>query len=97
MGTYGAYTRRLIYRKQGTEPRGLDKRDANAATDINLRLKMTIVFMVLFASTFCVGKFQAFGGSIDELFTDVPISTEQYARQEDERQEPTIIRTRMSE
>src|SRR4030067_352497 len=64
----------------------------------HLSLMITIMFMVLFTNTFCIGKLQAFAGPtdelFDELFTDVPITTELYARQEKERQERTLFRSR---
>lgn len=58
-----------------------------------LKWKLCIMSIVL-PSTFCIGNAKAFSRPTDELFTDVPISTDLSVRQEKEKQDPIIIRSR---
>ena len=52
-----------------------------------------VIMTIVLPATFS-GINTAFGGPTDELFINVPISMELYARQEKEKQDPTIIRSR---
>ena len=54
--------------------------------------KIVIMTTVLPATFFGINT--AFGGPTDELFINVPISMELYARQEKEKKDPTTIRSR---
>ena len=54
--------------------------------------KIVIMTIVLPATFYGINT--AFGGPTDELFINVPISMELYARQEKEKEDPTIIRSR---
>ena len=54
--------------------------------------KILIMSMVLPTTFFASNT--AFGRLTDELFADIPISAELQARQEKEKQDPTIIRSR---